>query len=300
MLEPLELEAFLGLAEELHFGRTAARLHVTTSRVSQIIRRLEHRVGAPLFERNSRKVALTPIGKRLRDDLQPAYQQIVAGMAEAVATGKGSRERESVRVGFSAAWSGNLVARAADRFRVRHPHCDVHIEEIQLFDPLGRLRSGAVDLQLTEFPIEEPDIATGPVLFSEPRSLMVPADHPFAAMPSVSLEDLADATLVTIADDAIPRYWMDRYFPRRTPSGRPIAQGPAVTFWPEVLVHVSLGVGVSTVAARAEQFHSRPGIAFVPFSDAPPIEYGLMWPRQRTNPLADRFAEAIQQAAEGS
>ncbi|MCF2530366.1 LysR family transcriptional regulator [Yinghuangia soli] len=297
MLERHELEAFLLLAEELHFGRTADRLHVTTSRVSQIIRRLERRIGAPLFERNSRQVQLTPLGAKLRDDLLPAYEAITAGLAEAVATSRGVRVQTLVRVGFSAPWCGNLMVQAADRFRVRHPGSDVTIEEIQLADPLGRMRAGAVDIQLTEFPIVEDDITTGPILFAEPRSLMVPESHPFAAMESVSMEDLGDTTLVTIADEAIPRYWMDYYFPRRTPSGRPVPQGPATNYWPEVLVHVSLGVGVSTVSARAEQYHSRPGLVFVPFRDAPPIMYGLMWPTSGMTPIVRAFMNTVLEIA---
>ncbi|MHC8563259.1 LysR family transcriptional regulator [Streptomyces albidoflavus] len=74
MLERLELEAFLTLAEELHFGRTAERLHVTTGRVSQLLKKLEGRVGAPLFVRSSRTVELTEIGGQLREDLQSGYR----------------------------------------------------------------------------------------------------------------------------------------------------------------------------------------------------------------------------------
>lgn len=65
-----ELEAFLTLAEELHFGRTAARLHVSTARISQTIRSLELRVGARLFARTSRRVSLLPVGQQLLDDLR--------------------------------------------------------------------------------------------------------------------------------------------------------------------------------------------------------------------------------------
>lgn len=294
MLERLELEAFLTLAEELHFGRTAERLHVTTSRISQTIRKLERRIGAPLFDRTSRTVVLTSLGKQLRDQLRPAYDQISASIA---AVSRGNSVKRAITVGFSAPWCGNLMVRAADLFRIRFPDTVVDFEEIQLIDPLGRMRSGAVDLQLTEFPIAEPDITTGAIMFTEPRALMVPATHPFATRESVSVEDLADATLITLADKLIPRYWMECYFPRRTPSGRPIAQGPATNFWPEVLVHVSQGIGVSTVSLRAEQFHARPGIVFVPFHDAPTIDYGLMWPSAGQHPLVRSFVETIAEAA---
>ncbi|WP_029900709.1 LysR family transcriptional regulator [Nocardia brasiliensis] len=294
MLERHELEAFLTLAEELHFGRTAGRLRVTTSRISQTIGRLERRIGSALFERNSRTVALTPLGRQLRDDLRPAYEQITASV---LAASRGGSVERTITAGFSTPWCGNLLVRAADPFRLRYPGARVGIEEIQLTDPLRRMRSGAVDLQLTEFPIAEPDIMTGAVVFTEPRGLMVPERHPLAAAESVSVEDLADTLLITLADESVPRYWMDCHFPRRTPAGRPIPQGPATTFWAEVLVLVSQGIGVSTVALRAERFHSHPGIVFVPFRDTPAIEYGLMWPRAGQHPLVPPFLETISEAA---
>lgn len=69
-VERLEIEVFLALAEELHFGRTAERLGVSQSRVSQIVKGIERRIGAPLFDRTSRRVALTPLGRQLRTDLE--------------------------------------------------------------------------------------------------------------------------------------------------------------------------------------------------------------------------------------
>src|SRR5215207_8768024 len=84
-----EIRAFLTLAEELHYGRTAERLGVTPSRVSQTIRLLETRVGGKLFDRTSRRVRLTPLGERLRDDAAPAYEQLRRAYAAAqeIATG---------------------------------------------------------------------------------------------------------------------------------------------------------------------------------------------------------------------
>jgi len=72
LIERHEAEAFLALPEELHFGRTAERLHVSAARVSQTIRRLERRVGVPLFRRTSRRVELTPVGRQLHDETRPA------------------------------------------------------------------------------------------------------------------------------------------------------------------------------------------------------------------------------------
>jgi DNA-binding transcriptional LysR family regulator len=73
-VELRDIEIFLTLAEELHFGRTAERLHVSQARVSQAISKQERRLGVALFDRTSRRVTLTPVGRRLREDLQQALE----------------------------------------------------------------------------------------------------------------------------------------------------------------------------------------------------------------------------------
>src|SRR5918998_4709727 len=104
MLERHELEAFLTLADELHFGRTAERLRVSTARISQTIRKLERRVGVPLFHRTSRRVGLTAAGRDLYNDVQPAWAQIAAGFRHAVEAGRGITG--VLRVGFVGAAGG--------------------------------------------------------------------------------------------------------------------------------------------------------------------------------------------------
>ncbi|MEV6277851.1 LysR family transcriptional regulator [Nocardia sp. NPDC051832] len=296
MLERLELEAFLTLAEELHFGRTAARLSVTTARISQTIRKLERRIGAPLFERNSRTVGLTPLGMKLRDELRPAYDHIVASVFAASQAGE---VESTITVGFSTPWCGKLIMRAAAVFQRRHPNITVEIAEIPLTDPLGRMRSGAVDLQLSEFPIAEPDITAGPTICSVPRGLLMSQRHPFAGRAAVSTEDLADTTLITIVGGLVPGYWMDHHFPRHTPTGRPIPHGPTTNFCAEVLVHVSQGNAVTIVALHAAALLHAPQTVIVPLHDSPPIDYGLLWPTAGRNPLVKPFVETIAEAVSG-
>jgi DNA-binding transcriptional LysR family regulator len=77
------VQAFLALAEELHFGLTAQRLHVSQPRVSRLIAALERQTGGKLFERTSRKVTLTPLGQQLHTELRPAYEQMRAAFDHA-------------------------------------------------------------------------------------------------------------------------------------------------------------------------------------------------------------------------
>ncbi|MFD5645152.1 LysR family transcriptional regulator, partial [Streptomyces anulatus] len=77
-----ELEAFLALAEELHFGRAGERLFLSQSRISQLLRALESRIGGRLVDRTSRRVRLTPLGEQLHAGLRPAFDAIVATIDE--------------------------------------------------------------------------------------------------------------------------------------------------------------------------------------------------------------------------
>ncbi|MFF2554071.1 LysR family transcriptional regulator [Nocardia sp. NPDC058058] len=293
-MERYEIETFLTLAEELHFRRTSERLGLSTGRVSQTVKRLERRVGVPLFERTSRQVALTTTGQQLRDDLRPAYQSLQQAVARAIEFGRGVRF--TLHVGYSTPWVADLLGLAADAFRGCRPDCEVEIHEIQIGDPLGGLRSGAIDLQISALPISEPDLTIGPVILAEPRALMVPARHPFAHRDTVSMEDLADTPLLSIRG-AVPPYWLDFHLPSHTPGGRPIPQGPTATYRTEIPTLVAAGRGVSPVAARGRHYYARPGIAFVPFRDAPPIEYSLIRPTGKDSVLLQAFITTLLEVA---
>ncbi|MFF8276062.1 LysR family transcriptional regulator [Streptomyces lateritius] len=290
MLERHELETFLTLAEELHFGRTAERLGVSTGRISQTVKKLERRVGTPLFARTSRSVRLTPVGRRLHEDLRPVRLQMLAAVERAVAAGRGVHG--TLRAGFAAPWSGELLTTVADTFLANRPGCEIRIREVPLDGGFQPLHDGELDLHLTAFPVREPGITAGPVVAAEPRVLLVPAAHPLAGRDSVALEDLAGVPLVAPAG-ANPRYWLDAHYPERTPTGAAIPRGPVAATWQEVLSQVSAGRGVSPGAARGARYHPRPGIAYVPLRDAPPVEYGLIWPTAAENALIRAFVEAV-------
>jgi DNA-binding transcriptional LysR family regulator len=274
-MERQEIEIFLTLAEELHFGRTAERVGVSQSRVSQTIARLERRIGAKLFDRTSRQVTLTPIGEQLRDDLTPAWRGIEEAVARAMAAGRGITG--SLRIGFSGAFTGHLLHSVAEVFGRLYPGVDTQIRQVQISDPYGPLRAGDIELQVTEPPLAEPDLSLGPVLVSQPRVLLMSSAHPFARRESMSMEDLAEATLLTVAGN-VPTNWLDHHFPRQTPSGRPIPHGQAMTHWEDALSLVLAGKGVTPVAAAGAHYYSRPGLVFMPLTDAPGIDYAFMWP----------------------
>ncbi|GAB2726988.1 LysR family transcriptional regulator [Kitasatospora kifunensis] len=287
MIERHEVEALLTLAEELHFGRTAERLHITTARVSQTIRKLERQVGAPLFHRTSRRVELTPVGRTLVADVRPAWQAVGVAVQRAIDTGRGLSG--SLSVAFVGAAAGQLLVGAAQVFRDRAPGCEVRIREAQASELVPWLRDGEVDLGLNTFPVHEPDIVCGPVLVREARMLAVPVGHPLARRGAVSVEDLARVPVLRLSDHAA----MPSRQAERTPlGGPPVPPGPVAATFQEALTLVGAGQGVLPVGAHARRYHARPDVVYLPFSDAPPLEWGLMWPADRATARVRAFAEA--------
>lgn len=297
MVERQELETFLTLAEELHFGRTAERLLLSQARVSQTVKKLERKIGAPLFERTSRVVRLSPLGRRLYEDIAPLHKEMEAVVARAKDAARGVEGELSV--GFLGSGAGSLTGAVLSAFRERRPGCAVRMRETQFQDPLGALRGGEVDVLFTCLPVEEPDLTVGPVVINEPRLLALPVGHPLAGRASVSLEELAGETFFGVVNGA-PAYWWDFHVPPRTPSGRVIRRGQAVASFQELMTLVAAGQGVSPVVASVEHYYARPDVTFVPLRDVASADVALVWRTAGANARTEAFAAAVRDAVEAN
>ncbi|MDG4785611.1 LysR family transcriptional regulator [Micromonospora sp. WMMD1102] len=291
MLERHEVETFLTLADELHFGRTAERLGVTTGRISHVIRKLERRIGAPLFERTSRVVRITPIGRQLADDLAPLVEQMDAALRRAVEAGRGVTGQ--LRVAFLGEYLAPVLLKAVKLFTARHPDCDVHVREVQLSSSRASLVDGSIDILIASYPFD--GMAQGPVLMAERRVLAVAATHPLADAESVSLEVLAGHPVVQYPPTTSAAFKRDRT-PEHTPAGRPIPKGPHGNTFSGMLSLVAMGRGVLPVGEQTQRYYPRPDIAYLPIHDAPPIERGPVWLEANTTTRVRQFVPAALDA----
>ncbi|OLS98870.1 transcriptional regulator [Pseudonocardia sp. CNS-004] len=288
-LEIRELECFLVLADELHFGRTGERLYVSQSRVSQLIGSLERRVGARLVNRTSRSVALTPLGARFRDALAPAYGALRAAVddtRDAARTVAGP-----LRVGFQGTADDRLLA-AVTTFQDRYAGSSVEITEIPLSDPFGPVRRGEVDTAVVLLPVEEEELVLGPVFSWHPQRLAISTRHPLARCTEVSAEDLAQVPLISAAEPAA-EYWRRAHAPATTPGGRPIPNGPAVSTLQEGVWLIAAGRGGMLLCAPTAAYHRRSDVVDVPVPDLPESALGLVWHRDHENARVRAFAEVV-------
>ncbi|MEV5341531.1 LysR family transcriptional regulator [Streptomyces sp. NPDC052676] len=292
MLDLGDIQIFLTLAEELHFGRTAERLRLTTARVSQSIKKQERRIGAPLFHRTTRTVRLTPLGEQLQRRLSEGYEQIVAGIDAVTAAARGMSG--SLALGTMGAMA-RAIGDVIDLFRSRYPDVELRFREIHPPDPLTPLRSGEVDVGVLWLPVREPDLTVGPVLRASPVMVMAAPAHPLAARESVTLEDLGDHAVLGPAGP-IPQYREAGLIPFHTPSGRPIRLAGRVNTFQEVLTTIADGHAVALTQAEAADYCPWPDIRSLPIREAAPSRWALVWKSAAETPLIRAFAEAAADA----
>ncbi|MFJ5675476.1 LysR family transcriptional regulator [Streptomyces sp. NPDC093097] len=289
-LELRELECFLVLSEELHFGRTGERLYVSQSRVSQLLRSLESRIGARLVDRTSRRVRLTPLGEEFRASLRPAYDALRATVDGARTAARGIEGH--LTVGFQGT-ADDRIMRAIDAFHSRYPRCTTRIVEIPLCDPFGALRSGAVDVAAALLPVAEPDLVLGPVFSAQQQTVALSVRHPLASRASLSAEELAGLPLIS-PDEPAPVYWRTAQAPAATPQGRPIPAGPRVSTLQEGLTLTAADRGGMLLCRPTADYHGRRDVVFVPVTGLPHSVLGVVHHTARETARVRAFITTVR------
>jgi DNA-binding transcriptional LysR family regulator len=289
-VDTADIEIFLTLAEELHFGRTAGRLHLAQPRVTRVIAELERHAGGRLFERTSRNVRLTPLGVRLRDRLRPAYAQLIAAFDDAR---RAARDKAGeLRIGFTLTTHGETLTRLASAFEAGHHGCRAVLSEVDMFRPYDALRSGEVDVLFNWLALSEPDLTIGPMIDSRERVLAVGPSHPLAGRRMIQAEELADYD-VTGVFQTLPPALLDAIMPPRTPSGRPVRRTHARGTH-EMLDEIARGRCVHLTVTDVMLLR-RDDIVSVPIDGLPPLPLGLIWCTGHENARIRALADTTRQ-----
>jgi DNA-binding transcriptional LysR family regulator len=283
------IQAFLTVAEELHFTRAADRLGVTPARVSQMVRSLEQSIGGRLFDRSSRRVQLTSTGQLLFDEILNPYRELQDVLARARQTA--TEIRGTLRIGLYSLLSGGPhMTNIVRTFKTHHPNCE--LEFINIGYERGfreALRPDGVDMLATRMPLSAPELTIGPVLSREERVLVVAKDDPLARHDSISYEDVADRVVSDVP--AFPREVMDEFVPPVTPSGR-VLKRIANHSAEDTMIRVALGEQVHPTVPSFVEYHHHPGVTSIPIRDLSPSETALVWLKADRRPQIDAFARA--------
>ncbi|MFC4330579.1 LysR family transcriptional regulator [Streptomyces andamanensis] len=277
-LETRELEYFVTLADELHFGRAAARLSIAQPALSRAIRRIESRLGVPLFLRSSRHVELTPAGEALREHGRHALNAVGAAVRRARRAGD---TRERLRLVLKPGGDAGLLSAILARY-ARRP--DAHQVDILFSGPADRadfLRDGRADAGLLYAPFDPLDGLAHETLHTEDRVAVVPSGHRLAGRASVRTAELAEETL--------PRW-------TGVPGGD--GTGPEVADVVQLFQMVAVGRTVGMLP-RSLVVPAPAGLVCVPVADAPPSRLVLAWNERDRRPLVASFVAAALEARPG-
>lgn len=189
------LEAFVAVAEEMHFGHAADRLHMAQSPLSQVIRRLEREIGTPLFERSTRSVALTASGQAL---LPHAYRALrTLGNAVDAARSAEGEPTGRFTLGFSGVHNHHTLPRLTQAMRRRYPSIELKlVGGVRTFDGLRSVRKGELDAAFVGVlgPAEPPLMVRE--MSRQHVGVVVPADHRLARRGSVNVTELRNEPFV--------------------------------------------------------------------------------------------------------
>ncbi|MEV0093439.1 LysR family transcriptional regulator [Streptomyces sp. NPDC050738] len=287
-----EIEAFLAVAEELHFGRAAERLRLSTSRVSSLVRVVERRAGTALFERTSRVVRLTPPGEQLFAELRAAYirmERALDDVRRSTELGGGV-----LRVGFSTTLPAKLRPALIAAFEAKYPDCRIvasGLPTTDLFRWLGK--EWPVDVFVSWMPTGsapvEPPLRIGPVIHRVARAVLLGSGHPLAGQPSIDVEELAGHEVIY---PELPPWFGELWAPSVTPGGLPVKlwRLPA-GYVEDVLRMVTQGDLAHLTFTSLLDAYDRPGVVVTELTGLPPMPVRALWADGQHTYWARAFAE---------
>ncbi|MGW3356606.1 LysR family transcriptional regulator [Streptomyces bungoensis] len=291
-VDPRLLRAFVTVAEELHFTRAAARLYVAQQALSRDVRRLERELGAELFVRTTRQVTLTPDGERLlpyarrvlaaQDDLLAAFHQPRPLLADLNSAGLATARR------------------VLHRARELAPDCELMARyESGLTGAAAELLAGRLDASFGRFAGLEPALRSGlaqqPVR-CEPMAVLLPDDHPLAALPEVPLAALAGETVYAGAGNPRTREWTDLAL--RLFEGRGIDPAPPLPPAVGDEEFERIMAKTRTPVLAVVDFPALPGTVLRPLVDPIPLSpVSLVWRKGLVHPGLDALRQAANELA---
>lgn len=282
-LDLRKLRYFVAVADALNFGRAAEALMIAQPVLSRQIRAFEDELGVQLFVRDTRGTELTEHGHLLYREAEGLLASAAAVRRRVAIAARG----ESVfTVGFM---PGLTVTEAVRAFQRTHPDVTMQVTRTSWDDQVRVLHDGRADVSYLRRPFDSAGLATEP-LFSEPRVVMLAADHPLATADGVLMSDLAAEHLLQ-DPAAVPEWAAVAAERRRRGSGRT----PSRTV-EEKLELVAVGSGIAILPLSTARFYRRPDVRFVPVPDLPPTEVHLGWEKGRQSRLIAEFVTTAREA----
>jgi len=283
--------AFLAVADELHFGRAAARLHMAQPPLSRLIRAIERDLGVMLFDRSPRHVALTAVGKSLVEPARELLMQSerITQLARRAQQGDAGR----VRLGFAGASVNAVVSALVRRVHAERPGVELLLLGAQLSQPgLQRLRTGDLDAIVGRWDFLPRDVRSR-VVATEELLVALPTGHRLSRQGTIDAADLAEEPWIVLPGGE-----------EATLSNRLHLLGRRGRFVPRIvdtatdsatqLLLVEAGMGIALTFSGVQQNHPVQAIEFRPVRpDLGMVAVRLAWGAADTNPALAALIAAL-------
>jgi DNA-binding transcriptional LysR family regulator len=290
-----QLRYFQAVAEELHFGRAAARLAIAQPALSRQVQQLEEELGTPLLRRTQRRVELLPAGALLLERARLIQQELERAVTDTRRTASGELGRLSV--GFIHSSTYGLLPSIIGRFRQLYPGIALELHEMPITAQHAALLRGTIDIGLLRVQAAPAELEVLAVL-PDPLVLALPARHPLAGRARVRLKSVAGDPFVMFSRDESPLFHARvRALCEQAGFSPCIAQH--ATQIHTVVGLVGAGLGVAVVPASGKNLHPR-NVRFVEIADkAEPVHIALAWRRGHETPASLSFRRVAQDVAAG-
>jgi DNA-binding transcriptional LysR family regulator len=281
-VELRHLRAFVAVAQQLSFTRAAEQMLITQPALTRTVKQLEAVLEVSLLDRDSRHVALTPVGAEFLE----RAQQVLVAVDQAVAS---TREQVTVRMGFSWLLPDPWAQRTLTRYEQA---TGSRVSLVRVDDPLAGVVRGRIDVAVVRGAVAGGSAARVVHLFDEVRVAVCSADSELADAARVRWDEIAEWPLVvnTVSGTTGPWSWTDGSRPTE------IVETHNFDEWLES-VAANRGVGVVPEVAMRRNIH--PAVRFIPLVGAPPSPVSIAFLPDHRPRLMRRFVEAAVEAARG-
>lgn len=290
-MELRHLRYFVTLAEELHFGRAAERLHIAQPPLSQQIRQLETELGFDLFHRTKRTVQLTQAGQIFLTEVQQILKQLEQAIQVGQKTSRG--EVGQLVIGFISSASYNILPKILRSFRSQIPGVALELRELTTNQQIQWLRDGRIDIGFVRPPVEENQFCTE-TIFQETLIVALPEEHPLAKQPDISLISLCCEPFIMFSRIYAPGLYDTLISLCQQAGFSPMVAQEAIQMQ-TIVGLVAAQMGIAIVPASLQQLQ-RTGVVYKALQKpTPQVAINLIWRRQDSSATVQRFLEVVRQ-----
>ncbi|MER9681272.1 LysR family transcriptional regulator [Mesorhizobium sp. M0184] len=288
------MQSFMAVAEELHFGRAAARLHISQPPLTKQIQQLEQAMGVRLLERTKRKVELTAAGRVFLDEVRAVLHQTEQAVELARKADRG--ETGHLAVGFIDAAIYSVVPSVVQRFTKRYPEVELSLTDLRIPNQVRAVAERQLDIGFVHPPVVHNALKVESILV-EPLIVALPETHRLASEAEVALADLASEALIQFPRSINPSLYDEIVGLCRSSGFSPRIVREA-TPKQTIIGLVSVGLGVSLLPACLQNLR-RSGVVYRPIQGRTlSIDTSIIYRHEQPSPVLKAFLDIVRETTQ--